>query len=744
VAGEGGQGGEGRWAEVSPGHLAYVIYTSGSTGRPKGVAIEHRSAVALMHWARETFSADELSGLLAATSVCFDLSVFEIFAPLSWGGRVILAENALELPTLPAAGEVRVLNTVPSAAAELVRLGLPASVRTVGLAGESLPAALAASLYATGTVERVLNLYGPSEDTTYSTGAMVPRGDGRTPAIGHPLPGTRAHVVDLRGAPVPPGVAGELWLAGAGLARGYLGRPDLTAERFTPDPSAAFGGDPGGRVYRTGDLVRHRPDGELEFLGRIDHQVKVRGFRIEMGEVEAALRSHPAVREAAVLVREDTAGARLLVAYVVPEVDRAELRAWLGVKLPEYMVPSVFVFLDGLPLTVNGKVDRRALPAPGKSREPESGHLAPRDPLELRLVRLWEELLGVEPVGVRDDFFALGGHSLLAVQLMARLQAMLGASLPVAALLRNPTVERLAVLLREGAAPAREPLVNLTPNLASDQASGTSGRPLFLVHPIGGEVLSYVHLARHLAADRPVYGLQVPDSDGRERPVTVEEMAAGYLRSVREVQPAGPYSLGGWSMGGVVAFEMARQLERAGEIVDPLVLIDSYAPGAQGGPDPVAEGDLVALFAHDLARLFGISVGISVGLGGLALPPGFGQRTAAEALGWLAGEAARLGLLPPGLDEGELARRFAVFEANFRALESYEGGACAASILLFKATSTAAPDLGWGRLIHHPIEVHDLPGDHYSLLQPLHVQPLAALLRRKLASAEAAQEPMPA
>jgi amino acid adenylation domain-containing protein len=732
-----GDGGEGRWAEASPDHLAYVIYTSGSTGRPKGVAIEHRSAVALMLWAREEFSADELSGLLAATSVCFDLSVFEIFAPLSWGGRVILAENALELPTLPAAGEVRVLNTVPSAAAELVRLGLPSSVRTVGLAGEPLPAALAASLYATGTVERVLNLYGPSEDTTYSTGALVPRPDqnrdGRAPAIGRPLPGTRAHVVDLRGASVPPGVAGELWLAGAGLARGYLGRPELTAERFTPDPAAAAWGNPGGRVYRTGDLVRHRPDGELELLGRIDHQVKVRGFRIELGEIEAALRSHPAVREGAVLVREDLRengpGARLLVAYVVPEVDRAELRAWLGVKLPEYMVPSVFVFLDGLPLTVNGKVDRRALPAPGKSREPESGHLAPRDALELRLVRLWEELLGIEPVGVRDDFFALGGHSLLAVQLMARLQAMLGASLPVAALLRNPTVERLAALLREGVAPTREALVALTPN----RVPGTGGRPLFLVHPIGGEVLSYVHLARHLAADRPVYGLQVPDSDGRTPWTTVEEMAAGYLRSVREVQPAGPYSLGGWSMGGVVAFEMARQLERAGEIVDPLVLIDSYAPGAQEGNGPMSEGDLVALFAYDLARLFGTS--------SFALPPDFGQRTAADALGWLAAEAARLGLLPPGLDDGELARRFAVFEANFRALEIYEGGACAASILLFRAASTAAPDRGWERLIQRPIEAHDLPGDHYSLLQPDRVQPLATFLRQRLANV-AVQEPI--
>jgi amino acid adenylation domain-containing protein len=434
----------------APGNLAYVIYTSGSTGRPKGVAIEHRSAVALALWARETFSAAELSGMLAATSVCFDLSVFEIFAPLAWGGRVILAENALALPDLPAAGEVRLLNTVPSAAAELVRLGLPASIRTVCLAGEPLPAALAASLYATGTVERVLNLYGPSEDTTYSTAGAVPREPGRAaraPGIGVPLPGTRAWVVDRRGVPVPPGVAGELWLAGAGLARGYLGRPELTAERFAPDPF----GEPGSRVYRTGDLVRHRSDGQLDFLGRIDHQVKVRGFRIELGEVEAALRSHPGVRDALAMVREDTPGLRLLVAYFVPAgeaVDVGELRGWLGAKLPDPMMPSLFVCLDALPLTPNGKVDRRALPAPERAA-PVGDSAAPLDPLEEVLAGIWAEVLGIEAVGAQDDFFTLGGHSLLATQVASRIREVLRVELPLRRLFEARTVAALGRVVRQ-------------------------------------------------------------------------------------------------------------------------------------------------------------------------------------------------------------------------------------------------------------------------------------------------------
>src|SRR6185295_12065419 len=299
---------------VSPDHLAYLIYTSGSTGRPKGVAIEHKSATALLAWAKGAFSDEEVAAVFASTSIGFDLSVFEIFVPLSRGGRVILGADALELPDLPCAGEVTLINTVPSAMSELLRISaVPPSVRVINLAGEPLRRALVDRIAALGTGVRVLNLYGPSEDTIYSTWARVSLDGSGEPRIGRPLPGSSAHILDSQGRPVPLGVAGELALAGAGLARGYLGRPELTAERFVPDP---FGGEPGGRLYRTGDLVRRLRDGELEFLGRLDHQVKVRGFRIEPGEIEAALLAQPGVREAVVVVREDGPGDRRLVAYV--------------------------------------------------------------------------------------------------------------------------------------------------------------------------------------------------------------------------------------------------------------------------------------------------------------------------------------------------------------------------------------------------------------------------------------------
>jgi amino acid adenylation domain-containing protein len=441
-----------------PGNLAYLIYTSGSTGRPKGVAIEHRSAIALVDWATRAFTAEELEGVLAATSVCFDLSVFEVFVPLALGGRVVLAANALALPDLPGAWEVSLVNTVPAAMRELVRGGrLPGSVRTVNLAGEPLPRALAEAVHAAG-VARLLNLYGPSEDTTYSTIEEVAAGEPGEPRIGRPLPGSQAYGVDRAGQLAPMGVAAELQLGGAGLARGYLGRPELTAERFVPD---ALSGEPGARLYRTGDLVRSRPDGRWGFLGRIDHQVKVRGFRIELGEIEAALLAAPGVREAVVLARRDTPGAPetpedvRLVAYVVGleegDLD-GPLRLLLAERLPEPMIPAAFVGLSALPRTPNGKLDRKALPAP--EWKAGTDYLAPRTAVEEVLAGLFAEILGVSRVGVEDSFFRLGGHSLLATQLVSRVQGTFRVKLPLRRLFETPTVMALASAVLAGEAKA--------------------------------------------------------------------------------------------------------------------------------------------------------------------------------------------------------------------------------------------------------------------------------------------------
>ncbi|HKV12552.1 MAG TPA: amino acid adenylation domain-containing protein, partial [Thermoanaerobaculia bacterium] len=439
---------------AAPGNLAYVIYTSGSTGRPKGVAIEHRSAVAFALWAREVFPAEELSGVLASTSVCFDLSVFELFVPLAWGGRVVLADNALHLASHPAAGEVRLVNTVPSAIAELVRMGaIPPSVLTVNLAGEPLKNALVQEIYGRGTIERVLNLYGPSEDTTYSTFTLAARGSGKEPTIGRPIVGTRLYLLDPEGSPVPVGVPGGLYLGGAGLARGYFGRPDLTAERFVPDP---FSGKAGDRLYFTGDLARYGPTGEIEFLGRLDHQVKVRGFRIELGEIESALAAHPAVREAVVIARAGT-----LVAYVVadPAPAASSLRSFLKERLPEHMVPTAWVFLAALPLTPNGKVDRKALPEPGDGARKEAP-AGPRTPAEEVLAGIWADVLGLAAVGPDDNFFELGGHSLLAARVVSRIREAFGVELPLRRLFEAPTVAELAAGLAPGGA---EPLPRIEP-----------------------------------------------------------------------------------------------------------------------------------------------------------------------------------------------------------------------------------------------------------------------------------------
>ncbi|WP_338282824.1 amino acid adenylation domain-containing protein, partial [Corallococcus caeni] len=432
-------------SRTEPRQLAYVLYTSGSTGRPKGVAVTHASAVAFLKWATSTFKAEQLKGVLAATSLNFDLSVFEVFAPLVSGGTVVVAENALALAGLKEGQRVTLLNTVPSAVAELVRSGgIPSSVETVNLAGEALPNRLVQALYALPQVKEVNNLYGPTEDTTYSTHARVERGAKTEPRIGRPLEGTQAYVLDTHGQPVPVGVPGELYLGGEGLARGYLGQPGLTAERFVPNPYGAAGT----RLYRTGDKARWGRDGTLEYLGRMDFQVKVRGFRIELGEVETALGEQPTVRDVVVVVREDAPGDKRLVAYVVAQpghtVESAALRSALKGRLPEYMVPSAFVVLEALPLNANGKVDRKALPKPEAGAERTRQYVAPRTKTEEVLTNIWAQVLGAKQVGVEDSFFELGGHSLLATQAVSRIRTAFNIDLPLRALFESPTVAELA------------------------------------------------------------------------------------------------------------------------------------------------------------------------------------------------------------------------------------------------------------------------------------------------------------
>ncbi len=471
---------------VFAAQLAYLIYTSGSTGRPKGVAITHGSVVQLLNWAQQTFSPAELAGVLAGTSICFDLSVYELFLPLSVGGTVILATNTLQIADLPARDAITLVNTVPAVMTEIIAAGaLPSSVRTVNLAGEPLRRALVEQIYTQSPVARVYNLYGPSEDTTYSTVALIDRADPQEPSIGVPLPGTQAYILDAALQPVPAGEVGELYLGGVGLARGYLHRPELTAERFVPNPFAQaaahtelLDGDgtllpdaTARRLYKTGDLVRQRPDGQLEYLGRGDQQVKIRGFRIELGEIEVALSRHPSVAQAVVLAREEPSGTRRLVAYVVPHAWQglppadlqASLRAFLSEQLPAYMLPSAVVLLATLPLNVHGKIDRRALPDPPPGRPPLANPwVAPRSALEEEIAAIWAAVLGLGDLGVTDSFLELGGHSLLASQIATRLSQRLQRTLPPQLVLEYPTIAALAAYLQEATPDAAAPTL-ITP-----------------------------------------------------------------------------------------------------------------------------------------------------------------------------------------------------------------------------------------------------------------------------------------
>jgi len=433
-----------------PETLAVVIYTSGSTGRPKGVALEHRNILARVAWAGTAFDADDFAGVLFATSVSFDLSLFEIFVTLAHGGRMVLADTLLDLPGLPADAGVTLLNTVPSLLRELVKHhDLPPSVRTINLAGEFLPPALLDRLQALQHLKTVNNLYGPTEDAIYDVGNPVQDEPERPPPIGRPLPGVRLYIFDRTGGLAPPGAVGEICVAGAGLARGYLNRPELTAERFLPDP---FDDRPGARIYRTGDRGRWRPDGRIDILGRIDMQVKIRGQRIEIGEIETALEGHAQVAEAVVLATGAGGDVdRQLVAYVAPlpggAVDIGALRAHLAGLLPAYMVPARWQALASLPRMPNGKADRRALAALDIPALPAP--TPPADETERRVLALWQEMLGRDDIGVEDDFFARGGHSLLAMRLVIRLQEAFGVDLSLARLFHALTPRQQAALVLE-------------------------------------------------------------------------------------------------------------------------------------------------------------------------------------------------------------------------------------------------------------------------------------------------------
>ena len=561
--------------------LAYVMYTSGSTGTPKGVMVPHR-AINRLVCNTNYIQLDATDGVAQVSNASFDAATFEIWGALLNGSRltVIPRQVALDpvqlVDTLRRGGVSTVfLTTALFNAVVRTRPNAFVGLKQVLFGGEAVAPRWVRACLNAGAPQRLLHVYGPTETTTFATWcpveALAP--DASTLPIGRPIANTVAYVLDRDRQPVPVGVAGELYIGGDGLARGYWNRPDLTAERFVPDP---FSAQHGARLYRTGDRVRYLPDGNLEFLGRLDNQVKLRGFRIELGEIEAVLVKQPQVREAIVQLREDTPGDPRLAAYVVTQgapLAAAELRTALKQQLPDYMIPAAFVQLPALPLTPNGKIDRDALPAPEiEGRDPRSHPTKPSDNIERHLTRIWEVLLKREPIGLRDNFFDLGGHSLLAVQLMDQIEKTFQRRLPLDSLwFRGGTIEALAALIGDEFRSSANPELVVLKN--------GSRWPLFVVHTMGGNLFHYYELARHMHADQAVYGLQARGGFGTGRPdCSIEAIAAQCLESMRAAQPCGPYMIAGYSSGGVVAYEMAQQLTGAGEQVALVALLDTYAP----------------------------------------------------------------------------------------------------------------------------------------------------------------------
>lgn len=691
---------------AKPNSLSYVLFTSGSTGRPKGVAIEHHSSVNFVQWAQSVFTSQEVEGTLFSTSVCFDLSVFEMFVPLSMGGKVIVVQNALCLPRSRAANQVTLINTVPSAIAELVRTeAVPASVQVINLAGEALLTSLAQRIYEKTSARSVYNLYGPTEYTTYATYTLVPRGAEVT--IGRPLANTRVYILDEDRRPASVGVPGELFLAGDGLARGYFGRPDLTAERFLRDP---FSSDPGARMYRTGDLASFLPDGNIRYLGRIDNQVKIRGFRIELGEIEARLMQHSSVQSAAVIAHAGEAGDKQLVAYVVSagqaKLDKPLLAAFLSETLPEYMIPGVFVNMDALPLTPNGKVDRRALPAPELDQAGAVGTPA-RDELESVLLGEWRKTLANPAMGVTDNFFDFGGHSLTAARLLTEVQKVTGRQLPLDTLIHHATVEAMACLIRQNSTTAPDSVLTVV-------QEGNSLIPFFAIVPPGEDSLGYAILAKRMGHEQPLYRLQgrEPVIAGQRPAFTQEELSLlsrQYIDVMRAAQPEGPYCFGGYCDGVQIAERMVLDLEAAGQEVGFLAIFDTWV--LQNVQRPLLWR--LAYYGERLQVLHKMNFGEQRSVFKQAVQNNFRRMVRPR--------------------EPKIKRE--VQQAYWP--EGFVAGRFRAPVALFKKPRQPFyyvndPSLGWRARSEGGVEIHEVDFDHDEMFREPHVRTVGELLSARL------------
>jgi amino acid adenylation domain-containing protein len=699
-----------------PDNAAYVMYTSGSTGQPKGVIGTHRATLNCLHWMWRDFPLRRGEICCQKTPLSFGDSIQEIFGPLLKGiplavipdrdvrqparlARTLASQRVTRIVLVPSLLRM-LLDGVPNLAEQLPFLTLWIA------SGETLDLDLAERFERSLPHATLINMYGCSElsnDVTWCDTKGCAR-LGYVP-IGKPIANLKVYALDERQQPAPLGVPGELCVAGAGVNRGYLNLPELTAEKFIPDPY----GPVGSRLYRTGDRVRFRPDGSLEYLGRLDHQVKIRGMRVELGEIEAALSAHPDVTQAVAIVREDQPGHPRLAAYITardgkPRYDT--LRRFLATRLPEYMMPSSITVLDGFPSTPSGKVDRNALPAPSTSRpELSQCFVAPRGDAERLLASIWTELLHIERVGVDDNFFELGGDSILAVQMIARARDA-GLSLAPKDLFQQQTVSELAALVEQNrsqvSAPPHDLLVAMHP--------GEDRPPLFCIHPIEGTVFGYAALARLLDNGQPVWGIRARGLEPGETPSqSLPVMADEYVGAIKSVQAEGPYYLCGWSMGGLLAYEIARRLRGLGDDIAFLAVLD------QG---PRADIRIISALAERLD----------------AKPLAFLVEPSDRELAQLRHEREIAHWLPAVLDEAEINRHLRVYLRNWAALREYTAPPSHEHIWLFRTREPSDRDetLGWAAVARGGVEVQIIPGDHRGMMQFPHAAILARELRECL------------